>query len=700
MKTQLIFFLLLFSLNLSAQERWKTIFPQYTFELYNLPQGILCEGDTVYYLYTFMNDNIQSNQVAMELMALNNGFPISTDTLYETKNDFSNVPAVPNIIYHPDFGLIYGINGSLPFEDFYYFGTPRIYPTKQPLFLNYNDSITQGLIAFNLIKEKIIVSRFTRESDGNYSEFLFGNIFQNKRTIYRVNTFDKRLTGIYENKLDEASFFFTENRVWKYQGQPQAWRTDIIKMDTNGNKIWTAKIPIGDSFNTSFTTLLQKDNGNLIVSFNDNSFNPDFVPLRKTDFANDNRTIWFLEIDYLSGEVLWMKNITDYLNKKLPFRMDPWFKQIKYLNNYKSIITPKGEFIWLYQFHRPDLINGFKESLVLLKTDQDANPIWMREIIAELDDPLPGISRGARFYSIDNTPDGGFVVAGEKVQFMDDTYEYYGQPMVLKLDSFGCLEEGCQLRGCTDPKAYNYDSMATADNGLCIMPQCEEGFIELEIYSGGNSFTRMGGRNNTVTITGMNDQKVYLNKKFHEMAQTKYPNTFGGHSEDTLLYDDIYEVVCLPNTGQCYRISMENISLRINFRASGIYDYKVLLPSKDAQYFEIFVKDGKLHHESCIMGEIIPPKPPPLPDEFDTCQIQVFPNPNDGTFQIACINNGFLDEIDYEIRDVQGRIIKSEVNAPLPHHINANHLASGLYFITLNSKKINYHETHKIIIQH
>jgi len=87
--------------------------------------------------------------------------------------------------------------------------------------------------------------------------------------------------------------------------------------------------------------------------------------------------------------------------------------------------------------------------------------------------------------------------------------------------------------------------------------------------------------------------------------------------------------------------------------------------------------------------------------EIEGTKISVYPNPNNGIFKLK-INSEKefnLDNVDYEIIDITGRILQKDVLilSNDEYFINAGNLNDGLYFLKINYS--NKHHTSKIVIK-
>jgi hypothetical protein len=250
---------------------------------------------------------------------------------------------------------------------------------------------------------------------------------------------------------------------WNFAGIALCFQADVIKLDTNGNTIWKCRPNDKDSFNTLDFQMVQKPNGNILCVWNDKYY-AQLDPLRNWVDFNPNGTIWFAEIDYHTGKVLWRKNIRKFLE----WRMMPHYTNDPDLKNSQSLyitdvqLTVDGNIVWggPRYINYPDPDNGWKFFPALLKTDLEANPIWYREFDLFPDDKG---DKGMKMRSFTQTKDNGFILTGHYENRFGEFSggEYWFKSAILKLDSYGCLVPGCHAT----------DNVVEISNpkGLCLV---------------------------------------------------------------------------------------------------------------------------------------------------------------------------------------------------------------------------------------
>jgi hypothetical protein len=188
-----------------------------------------------------------------------------------------------------------------------------------------------------------------------------------------------------------------------------------------------------DSINPAGMQIIEKANGNVLVSWCDNYYRPGKNPDGNPNLAvpNDNATVWFAEIDQ-TGNVIMKKNIRAFLQKALKTDYTP-------LVHTKVIVTEDNGVI--YTGNYIDNKKGYVP--YLLKTDLSGNPIWCRNYNLY---PNNDAWFNTFFsYDLSMTRDGGFLLTGSYSSSKGNTFnEDVNKSTIVKLDYNGCLIPGCE----------------------------------------------------------------------------------------------------------------------------------------------------------------------------------------------------------------------------------------------------------------
>ena len=196
---------------------------------------------------------------------------------------------------------------------------------------------------------------------------------------------------------------------------------NIIKTDSLGVEQWRIHPGgEGDPYSSEHILLQPTDDGNYLCVWADNFWETPGTPHFQ---VNPDATIWFAKID-TDGNKIWEKNIQEAI--------DIWGVDDTYYNMEQIIRATDGNFIFISDDR-------------LFKINQNAEVIWARKL-----NPLDFESSSEQqfylsCYGLNQTSDGGFILTGDFVAYPGDVYpEYMQTGFALKLDEYGCLEEGCQ----------------------------------------------------------------------------------------------------------------------------------------------------------------------------------------------------------------------------------------------------------------
>jgi hypothetical protein len=303
------------------------------------------------------------------------------------------------------------------------------------------------------------------------------------------------------NGKGEKYFFVHLQHQQDFAGVPRVTDDYVIKMDTLGNELWRCQPNNRDSINTEGMQMVQKPNGNLLVSWCDYWYRPykNMIGSQQPQ-GNDNCTVWFAEID-ANGKVLWRKSIKWFLTQKIA------------RNNYENlfhskVIAVKDGLIWSGNY------SYYYRHNYLLKTDFNGNPIWYREYelyktnTAE-QEFIP--------YDVTATSDGGYVLTGEFISQPGNVFKNGCQlATIIKVDSFGCLLPGCQ----------KVDSATTAIRdirkiGCKVYPNPANETVNIELPKGKNGDYVL----EVFDMQGKLIEKISIHTSL-ELNTSKYANGF------------------------------------------------------------------------------------------------------------------------------------------------------------------------------
>jgi len=176
--------------------------------------------------------------------------------------------------------------------------------------------------------------------------------------------------------------------TWNFgHGKDDAW---VIKLDKNGNKIWDKTFG-GKLYDDAYSIVQTKDGGYVVAG-------------KTYSFGHGKSDVWVIKLDK-NGNKIWDKTFGGKL----------------YDEAYSIVQTKDGGYVvagWTRNFGHG------KADAWIIKLDKNGNKIWDKTFGGKLDD-------GA--YSIVQTKDGGYVVAGRTWSFGHGKMDAW----IIKLDKDG-----------------------------------------------------------------------------------------------------------------------------------------------------------------------------------------------------------------------------------------------------------------------
>ncbi len=208
----------------------------------------------------------------------------------------------------------------------------------------------------------------------------------------------------------------------------------LIKTDNNGDTLWT-KTYVGNSNTMGYSVQQTSDNGFIIAGTYYQSYENNDIYLIKTDE---------------SGDTLWTKTYGGQYND--------YGKSVKQ--------TTDGGYI----------ITGFTKSYgdgvfraYLIKTNENGDSLWTKTYLRNL---------STRGYSVQQTTDGGYVIAGFSHKFNPYTFYYGDDVYLVKTDSDGDTLWTKTYVGNSNTKSYSVQQ--TTDGGYIITGESLTPFGEIE----------------------------------------------------------------------------------------------------------------------------------------------------------------------------------------------------------------------------
>ena len=292
--------------------------------------------------------------------------------------------------------------------------------------------------------------------------------------------------------------------------KPDMW---IIKLDKMGNKEWDKTFGESEKDDGAFSVQQTTDEGYIVVG-------------TTSSYGEGYPSIWIIKLD-TNGDTLWTKiyegsivssahsiqQTTDggYIvagkGKENILKLDrngnkEWGKHFSWIF-YSVKQTTDGGYIAAGDSIYHQLEWNYIPSFSLIKLDENGNKEWSNP----LGDDFLG-----RAYSIQQTTDGGYIVAGNRIDLKPE-YDYSRYLMVIKLDENGNKEWNYSGGEYTDAESI----LQTADNGYIVAGQTD--------YYGAGRYDLWilkldGNGNGSVGISDSNS-----NFKGFSLSQN-YPNPF------------------------------------------------------------------------------------------------------------------------------------------------------------------------------
>ncbi len=216
-----------------------------------------------------------------------------------------------------------------------------------------------------------------------------------------------------------------EQRNMSGSGADEHEVSTLIKTDSLGVLEWRIYPGgLGMPYTSDDILATLTDDGNILCTWLDREKRTVFGD-NVFFYQNEDMAIWFAKID-LNGNKLWEKNITEEL--------EYWGITDNLHQHFQMLSLSDGHIA---------LISGDE----IIKLNHNADVIWARNIRPHiLQPPNAGEFTHVLLYSITETSDNGFLCAGEALIKPGDAFPEWTQTgFVIKVDEYGCLEEGCQF---------------------------------------------------------------------------------------------------------------------------------------------------------------------------------------------------------------------------------------------------------------
>jgi hypothetical protein len=455
---------------------------------------------------------------------------LSVDTFISINNEF--------IAYTNPFGVILQndsviISGYVSHEDHPYVAISSVFDTTQKLLSSYSFGQIKNSDRSYLVGSAY--SKFTnyyfgcnaRDKDSlNEAFFTSQSSDTTKNTIH---TFDgNRLLSEYGPILTtpvqmlEANDGFLLVSKLSPQNHPhtEVEQGLVIKVDTLGVEQW--RLPIWEDSTTVYNLIVAPmSNGNYLAVYQDRWYqpikNPEGHPYAQ---GNQSSVTQFVEFNG-KGEIVRKWN----LRKEL----EDIYGKVRFINAYSHFLVEEDSSILLVGSARDNGKYGFDVGF-LLKLDKYGKYKWYRQYELSISTPYNGGQENLFTDGITKLASGGYALAGEYRSQPSDSFPTGTQRgIVLFVDSFGCMEPGCQKND-----NIGVAELQAAQSLFSVYPNPSSGSIQ--ITNANNQLPKkvevydMQGRavaytlsnpltNNQITLnspSGIYYLKIYRSDGFHE----------------------------------------------------------------------------------------------------------------------------------------------------------------------------------------
>jgi len=255
---------------------------------------------------------------------------------------------------------------------------------------------------------------------------------------------------------------------------------NIIKTDSLGVEQWRMYPGgEGDPYSSEHILLQPTDDGNYLCVWADNQWETPGTPHFQ---INPDATMWLAKIAP-DGNKIWEKTLQE--------QIDNWNIDATGYIMTQMVRTTDNNFV----------IAGADK---LFKISQEGDIIWARHYNPlNLEFSYDQIYF-YRIYGINETSDGGFIMTGEFEARAGTVFpEHFQTGFVLKLDEYGCLEEGCQ----EDDPIVSVEVPVLSEHKLLIYPNPANEYVTV-----GYTVAESDNTDLSITITDILGKQVYEEK--------------------------------------------------------------------------------------------------------------------------------------------------------------------------------------------
>ena len=375
----------------------------------------------------------------------------------------------------------------------------------------------------------------------------------------------------------------------------------IVKLDVDGEIEWQKQY--GDNFHELAHAVTLTADGGYVIAGSSNG-------LGGNNNASDGQ---FLKLD-ADGNLEWEKRYGGSLSEEvfdIHETADLGFIAVGCSNSIDGDLTS----------------NNGQNDLWALKMDKDGNLEWSKSYGGFEDEATR---------SIQQSPDGGYIIAGYTRSSDGDVANYYGgeDAWVLKLDPNGDLEWEKNYGGQAQDRALSVQNLSTGGFVVSGWSRSSDGDVGSNI--------------------GLIDIWIF---EIDDLGNIQWEQNFGGSG-----IDQSFDIKQTTDGG--FIVTGNTNSSNVNF-------------TNNLGGFDLWMMK-------------LAPMPVGLFENNYSENIDIFPNPSSGQFFIK--SSDLEDPVAVRIYDAQGKFIYSDTKADLNQAIFIESVPSGLYFLEVSAEEKSYRQ--------
>jgi hypothetical protein len=309
MKSYLTLTFLFISFSLIAQDAWfKHLNGFSAYKSFIQNDTIYTFGNKISYFRTYERYNATFDKTRID------GSQIHSDTIsldyLESDSLRSTLLRYPNstVFHENDFSLGLSLSGNNKIDQVYITNFSKNMELLDTIKCT-KDTFKTAIENIKFVNNHLIVAGFYSQSPtlltSNLTTFIQ---YHDGKRVQWIKTYPQEPNNTrwrFINMISEKGkpfFFFDLQKQWDFRGSPEQWEDYIIKIDTLGNELWRCQPNNRYDINPTGMQMVQKPNGNLLVSWCDEYYRPYMDPNGPSQLSQLNRncTLWWKNSPYLT----------------------------------------------------------------------------------------------------------------------------------------------------------------------------------------------------------------------------------------------------------------------------------------------------------------------------------------------------------------------------------------------------------------